>query len=151
MSDNWILIIPEDPHFVPDEARQQSATAYFSSIAPGADEVLVSVWDAVQFVDCGGNCESISCPSCHKVIDARQWQAWMDSDFDGGGFILVPHKMPCCGASLTLSELRYEWVQGFARCQVSALNPDIGKLSDQQVRGFERLLGCPIRVVYRHL
>ena len=75
----------------------------------------------------------------------------MDEDFGGTCFVLKPHKMPCCSAAPKLSELRYDWPVGFARCEISAMNPRMGELLDEQIRWFERVLGCPIRVIYRHL
>ena len=59
--------------------------------------------------------------------------------------------MRCCGAQHTLHDLAYVWPQGFARCDVCAMNPNIGKLSDDQRSRFEEILDCPVRVIYEHL
>ena len=39
MSDNWIALVPEDPRFVPDAAKQRRARERFAVIAPEADEI----------------------------------------------------------------------------------------------------------------
>jgi hypothetical protein len=151
MSDNSVLVLPCDPVMVPDEARLRAAVSYFRSIAPDANDVNMLVSERIVFVDCGSNFERVRCPSCRAVIELRNWRSWMDLDFDGEGFTFAPHSMPCCGAEHLLNELTYEWPQGFSRCQVYAVNPHIGELSDGQRRRFEQILGCPVRVVYRHV
>ncbi|SRR5258706_2136995 len=151
MSDNYVHIIPAQPGFVPDEIRQQNAVSYFRSIAPGADQINASVSDHLEFVHCGGNFEEIRCPSCRTIIELDVWKGWMNHDYSQKGFILSHHAMPCCGARHTLHELAYEWPEGFARCDVCAMNPGIGKLSGRHERRFEEILGCPIRVIYEHI
>jgi hypothetical protein len=61
MSDNWIALVPEDPRFVPDAAKQQRARERFLEIAPEADEIEIKVSENVVFFDCGGNFERICC------------------------------------------------------------------------------------------
>ena len=151
MSDHWIRIIPEDPDFVPDNASQQSALSYFRRLAPKADNLEVSSSDRIVFKDCGGNFESIACSACGADFALEQWHNWVDEDYDGEGFTLTEHPMPCCGARRTLHQLRYSFPQGFGRFEVSAMNPQIGELSEEQCDHFQQFLGCPVRVIYRHL
>lgn len=151
MSDNWIRIIPEVPDFVPDAQRQERAVSYLRSIAPAADDVAASMTDHLAFIDCGGNFESVACPSCRSALDLKQWRAWMDEDFDGKGFTLTPRAMVCCAARHTLHELKYEFPQGFARFELAAMNPNVGQLSMEQRSRFEVILNCPVRVIYQHL
>ncbi len=95
MSDNWIRLIPEDPSFIPDAAKQMRARARFAEIAPDADEIEVKVCDKVEFFDCGGNFERILCPSCHSEIAVAWWQDRMNEDYNEG-FILARYATPCC-------------------------------------------------------
>jgi hypothetical protein len=149
MSDKYITIIPEQPVYVPDLARQSRGVSYFLSIVPDSTKVKSSTSEHIQFVNCGENFESIKCPSCNKTIDMETWQSWMGMDYSEKGFNLNLHNTPCCGAKYTLHELKYLFSQGFAKYQLSAINSDIGQLSENQVEKFEKILDCHVRVLYR--
>ncbi len=78
MSDDWIILIPENPDGMPDPASQERARARFSEIAPEADEVEVRVENKIEFFHCGGNYERIVCPSCRSEIPNQWWQDTVD-------------------------------------------------------------------------
>ena len=151
MSDTWLRIIPDQPNFVPDQDQQQQALAYLRTVVVPDAEVHTSVKEQVDFLDCGVNFEGVSCPSCGAEIGIDVWQDWMDVDYDGRGFVLGEHMMPCCGARHTLHELRYDRAQGFGRFELIAMNPPIGELSKEQRDRLEQMLGCPVRVICRCL
>jgi hypothetical protein len=150
MSDNWIRLIPEDPHFVPDAARQRHAKARFAEIAPQADEISIEVFDDIVLFDCGANLERILCPTCRTELSINWWQDRMDDDFDQG-FKLAKYPTPCCKTPLTLHELIYEWPQGFGRFVLVAMNPNVGELSEARRLEFEQILGTRLRIIYQHL
>jgi len=150
MSDDYIHVVPEKPGFVPAEARRQEAVSYFRKIAPKAGEITALVSANLVFVDCAENFEEIRCPSCKAVVEQDWWQEWMNKDFGKKGFTLRERKMPCCGARHTLHDLAYQWPQGFARCDIQAMNPN-SRLSAQHQSRFEAILGCPVRVIYQHI
>jgi hypothetical protein len=150
MSDNWIALVPEDPRFVPDAAKQRRAHKRFAEIAPEADEIEIKVSKKVVFFDCGGNFERICCPSCGAEIPVEWWQERMADD-DDEGFKLAAYATPCCEKMVTLNELVYEWPQAFGRFAVDAMNPNIGKLDDKYKREFEKILGTKLRVIYQHI
>jgi hypothetical protein len=150
MSDNWIALIPEDPRFVPDVAKQRRARDRFAEIAPEAEEIEIKVSEKVEFFDCGSNFEHIRCRSCGTEIPVAWWQDQMDEDYDDG-FKLAAYATPCCGKKSTLHELVYEWPQGFGRFALDALNPNIGKLDDKYKRELEEILGTKLRVIYQHI
>jgi hypothetical protein len=150
MSSNWIILIPEDPRFVPDGTRQALARDRLAEIAPGADEITIEVYDRVEFFHCGSNFEQILCPSCGAVIPVSWWQNRMDEDF-GDGFKLAEYPTPCCRAGRTLHDLVYEWPQGFGRFALEAMNRSIGKLEECYRRELEEMLGTTLRVIYRHM
>ena len=153
MSDNWIVLIPEDPRFVPSPESQELARQRFLEIAPEADEIRVQVEKNIAFFDCGGNFERILCPSCRAEISVEWWQGRMNQDYDkDNGFKLAEYATPCCGVAGTLHELVYEWPQGFGRFAVDAMNPRLlGLLDDKYKREFEAILGTPLRVIYQHI
>jgi hypothetical protein len=150
MSDNWIAIIPEDPRFVPEKAKQRRARDRFAEIAPEADKIEIKVFEKVQFFDCGANLENICCPKCRAKISVEWWQDRMDED-NGDGFKLAKYAVPCCRAKVTLHDLGYELPQGFGRFAIDAMNPVIDKLDDKYRREFEKILGTKLRVIYQHI
>lgn len=151
MSDNWIALIPEDPHFVPSEAKQLLARDRFIALAPDADKIEIKFSDNIQFFDCGANFERIVCPSCNAEIPIAWWEDRMDDDFQDDGFMLRPNIVPCCRSQCTLHALNYEWPQGFGRFAIDAMNPNLGKLSGDVIAEFESILGTPLRVIYQHI
>ncbi|WP_265596270.1 hypothetical protein [Verrucomicrobium sp. BvORR106] len=151
MSDNWIALIPKDPHFVPSEHHGKAAAAYLASIAPESDGIDVRVDNKIQFHDCGSNLESICCPRCNAAIDFDWWSDRMSDDFEGDGYQLGLDQTPCCHSRASLAELIYDFDQGFSRFIVEAMNPKIGKLSTGQLEKLRLLLGTEIRVIYRHI
>lgn len=150
MSDSWIAMIPENPKFIPEAAKQLRARDRFAEIAPEAEEIEIKISEKVQFFDCGGNFERILCPLCRSEIPVEWWQDRMDEDYDDG-FKLASYATPCCGGKCTLHELVYEWPQGFGLFALDAMNPNIGKLEDKHQREFEEILGTKLRVIYQHI
>jgi hypothetical protein len=149
MSDNWIILIPEDPRFVPEKKKQSRARDRFKEIAPEADEVKWELHKRIEFFDCGGNFERVLCPSCRAEL-SEWWQARVDEDYKDG-FALNAYPTPCCGAQFTMHDLHYEWPQGVGRCGLSAMNPGIGRLGDTYKLELEAILGTKLRVIYRRL
>jgi len=150
MSDNWIILIPTDPDFIPDQERQGEALSYFWEIAPNSDQIDVEASDGIRFIDCGANLTKIRCPSCRKEIDIEWWQDHMDAEFDQED-PLRPVALPCCKAMHGLNELHYHWPQGFARFSIEAMNPQIPDLSASQQQIFESILGCRTIKILQHI
>jgi len=150
MSDNWIVIIPADPSFVPPTDRVKKATLHLKGLAPNANEITEETHESIQFFDCGSNLERIQCPLCNEEIQRDWWQEKMGQDFDGG-FKLQRFKTPCCGKRSSLNDLIYDWPQGFARFAIQAMNPNIESLTDQDIKAFEDAIGTKIRVIYQHI
>src|SRR4051812_34639279 len=145
MSDNWIVLIPEDPRFVPAAKLRVRARDRFAEIAPEAEGVEIKVSKQVQFFDCGGNFERIRCPSCRKKISEDWWQERMAEDYrKGSGFKLAAYATPCCRKKCTLHELVYQWPQGFGRFALDAMNPNIGKLKVKDRVELEGILGVKL-------
>jgi len=161
MSDHWIVLIPKDPHFLPDEESRKAALAKFAEVAPQSAEIDEIIYDSVQFIDCGGNFERVLCPFCAEEeeeeeepgeIDTDWWHDIMDQDYsEEDGFQLKKYPVPCCGRSLALNELEYEWPMGFARYALEARNTRIGSLSTQEIAGFEAILKAPLIEILRHI
>jgi len=151
MSDNWIALIPRDPRYVPSTPQRMQARDLFRRLAPKADEITIIVGDDIRFFDCGANLERITCPSCNSDISLEWWQDRMKDDSDNGSFKLQAYPMPCCSATHTLNELKYDWQQAFGRFAIEAMNPDLGELDENRIQEFAELLGTSLRVVYQHI
>lgn len=150
MLNDWLVLVPADPHLVPTTSRCELACRHLAASAPRATRVSVTVRDHVAFIDCGGNLERILCPSCRAVIAQTWWQLRMGDDFaQREGFRLDAYATPCCSARRTLDELVYDWPAGFGRLSIEATNTSGGRLADRQVRELEQILGTPLRVIYR--
>ncbi|MGC4005217.1 MAG: hypothetical protein QM811_19695 [Pirellulales bacterium] len=150
MSDDWIVLIPEDPRLVPKQTNRERARDRFAEIAPDADEIEATVSETVRFFDCGANFERVLCGACRSEIPVTWWRDRMDEDFDDG-YRLASYPTPCCGTRYTLHELVYEWPQGFGRFALEAMNPNIGRLEDRYKTELGVILGTQLRVIYQHI
>jgi hypothetical protein len=151
MSDNWIYVISRDPSFVPPKESIAGAERFLARLAPAADEIFNEMSEEMKFRDCGSNLESIHCPQCSIELPTRCWAERMDEDHLEGGFKLKPIQLPCGHVAGSLNELRYDFDQGFSRFLLGAMNPNVALLATEQIAHFEMLLGCPVKVIYRHI
>ena len=148
MSDGYIILIPEDPQIVPGAEQQKNALKAFRQLAPKAKKIEIKITDELCFIDCGQNFVRVLCPACGKQLDTDWWNARMNEEFESG-VLLKEIEVPCCRTKHTLHDLRYEWPMGFAKFSIEATNPNVGKLSPDQIASMEAALGCPLRVIYR--
>lgn len=151
MSDNFLIFVPTDPDRVPSPEVQREVTQLVRTSLPDAEEVTSEANDRVQFYDCGSHFERASCPQCNAELSLAWWGEIMDEDYDDGGFKLARYELPCCHRSSSLNELRYVWPQAFGKFAISAMNPNVGKVSDSLVAAVEERLGCAVAIVRRHL
>ena len=78
----------------------------------------------------------------------------MSSDYDEKiGFKLKDYQMPCCSMLTSLNELPYAYAfhQTFGRFALSAMNPNIGKMSNDAKSKIEAALDCDVSVVFQHI
>ena len=150
MSDNWLILIPKSPEFVPTKDAQAQAMALFRRMAPNAAELEIEVSDRPRFIDCGGNFEKINCPHCQRVLENGWWRDWMSEEAELG-FPLQSAVLPCCGVVASLADLLYNWPQGFARFSLAAKNPYIEDLTEADTRAFETIMGCAVRRIWTHI
>ncbi|MFN6105971.1 MAG: hypothetical protein ACK5EA_16195 [Planctomycetaceae bacterium] len=150
MSDNWIALVPVDPHFIPSPGRQTIARNRLGEIAPDADQIEIIVSESVRFFDCGANFQKILCPSCGKEIALDWWSERMDDDYQDG-FKLDRYCTPCCNSASPLHELIYDWPQAFGCFALDVMNPRIGTLENEHRRELEEILETKLVVVYQHI
>lgn len=150
MSDDWIVLVPDDPRYVPGEDRQERSRQRLSEMAPDADEVECVNSKCVQFFDNGSNLEVVRCPQCKSEISTDWWGKRMDDDYKDG-FRLASYEMPCCKSSLSLDQLIYDWPIAFGRFALSARNPDMRQIQHEQVSELGALLDCRLITIHRHI
>lgn len=151
MSDTCLVIIPKDPRRVPSEDAIASTKMLLESLVPEAGVITSDISDGVLFRDSGPDLESVSCPRCEAEIPIGNWMEWMNQDWDGATFQLREHPLPCCGSEASLSDLIYDPQQGLSRFEISAMNPNRGDLSSQEIGKIESALGCGIKVIHRRI
>ena len=150
MSDNWLILIPKHPRYMPPQEVQDQAITLLSAIAPESDEIKVEISDHPRLIDCGANLQNIVCPSCHTKQNFDWWADCVSKEAELK-FPLNPMQLPCCGAVYSLANLVYEWPLGFARFSLEAMNPNIRDLPQEAVLNFEKILGCSILKIWQHL
>jgi hypothetical protein len=150
MSDNWLILIPKSPNYVPSQEAQDQAIALFKTIAPESDEIRVEVSDHPRLIDCGANLEKIICPSCHTKLNFDWWAEWASKEAELN-FPLKTTQLPCCGTVQSLANLIYDWPQGFARFSLEAMNPNIRDFPSGAELNFEKMLGCSLLKIWQHL
>jgi len=151
MSDDFLVIVPCDPTLVPSPEISEHVVAVLRRLAPQAESVTAEAADSIQFYDCGENFEGLSCPKCLEPLDLDWWHERMGLDEAGGAFALRPFATPCCGASLTLNDLAYDWPQAFGRFRWEVQNPNIGNLSRDAEARIAETAGFPVRFVRQHV
>ncbi len=167
MSDNWIVLVPSDPAFLPSQPGQERRAALFRAMAPESDEIRTVTYEGIEFFDCGANFSSVSCPQCVVEISMSWWEKTMSKDHgqqrsivdkvfgrspkQAGGFRLQSYRLPCCGAKASLDALVYNWPQAFGRFGLSGMNCNIAKLTEAQVAILGEALGFKLIVIYEHI
>lgn len=151
MSDDFILVIPRDPSYVPMPGVQRLLMELLARWAPGAEGITVETSEEIRFFDCGENFARIGCPRCAAEVNLEWWHARMNEDEQEGSFRLASYPLPCCGASVTLNDLEYDWPQAFGRFRWEVRNPDMGELTRENRRELERAAGVPLVFVRQRL
>ena len=149
MSDNYLILIPTDPVFVPPAEAQEQAHKLLARSAPRANEVTHNTYDETTFIDQGANFERVICPFCEEGISKEWWHGAMDSA-SNTHFADLAIVTPCCKRPTTLNDLRYDWPAGFSRFDLRALNPDIPDVPVDIHHKMETVLGCKLRRIWAH-
>jgi hypothetical protein len=149
MSKNWLRYVPSDPHFQPTVSAAESARALLQTILPEAEEVTIELFENPAFIDPGSNWSGVCCSSCGA--DAEAWWTEAMSTAAEQNFASLDTVAPCCQAKVSLNDLTYAWPAAFGRFVLDAMNPNVGRISDDQVNLLGNALGCSVREVSQHL
>ncbi|MFG3101453.1 hypothetical protein ACGFZL_13150 [Streptomyces sp. NPDC048182] len=152
MSDNYLTVIPTDPHWQPGEEAGERAAGVLGGMLPDDDarRGLEARWhDVVQVVDCGSNLERVRCPHC-KADLAFDWWGEAVSERYERDFPTLLATVPCCGVDTSLNDLAHAWPMGFARFRVEVLYPGRAWLTDAELAAVAEVLGHPVRQILSH-
>ena len=165
MSESVLKIIPTDQDYVPSTEQQAHAVAVFRAMVPyGAIEA--KVYDDLEFIDQGQYCEAVVCSSCSTRVAVTPFggaDLALDWYHDFVAAIVArttpilefETTMPCCGASVSLTSLRFDMPAGIARFELCATDPHIEgdvkggatTLSAEQLDKLEAVLGCKLKQI----
>jgi hypothetical protein len=147
MSDNVLKIVPRDPAFRPSEEAEMAVKQILRAMIPHHDSLEAMRHDSIVFVDCGENHERTTCSVCGADL-GNHWSQWMGSSYRQSRFQDRKVVVPCCGATVDLNDLRYEFPMGFASWFLELWNPDPADfISAEDERLIEAALGAPVRQV----
>lgn len=153
MSDNYIRLIPADKNWQPAAEAATAAAAYVTGLFSGPDgdveEVVTEFFDQVTLIDAGENTTRVICPRCGG--DLLEWFFDLVEEFSesiGDRNMTVP----CCGESVQLDALGYDWPVGFARFEICAMNPSRAgyELDAGELARAAGLLGHPVTQILAH-
>jgi hypothetical protein len=152
MSDNVLSVISDDPSWTPASSTAEQATSIFRQLFPDAGDVAAESFGGVQFVDQGGNFDTVACPSCAATLDRAWWSERMDAAYcaETRCFDDLAVVMPCCGIQSSLNDLTYSWPAGFASFALVARNPGRSWLRPDELAKLSETLGCDVRQVLAH-
>ncbi|HEX6469751.1 MAG TPA: hypothetical protein VF069_11700 [Streptosporangiaceae bacterium] len=154
MSDGYIRLIPTDQNWQPTPAAAASAVTYVARLFSGPNDAVEKVshefYDRVTLIDAGENTVQITCSRCGGEISVRWFFDLVEEN--GESFDHLDVTVPCCGVVVSLDNLRYEWPVGFARFEVSAMNPTRAKyeLDAEELANVTALLGHPVAQILAH-
>lgn len=146
MSEHFLALIPVNP----DADLPGNAEALRACLGRmlGSAESRVKDYGKLQFIDCGEDFKSLTCPACSAAIPREDWQGWMAADWHGEeGFHLHRHDAPCCGAGVTLNDLVYEAAQGFSRWFIGVRLDPARPLSPESLAELSERAGLPLRAI----
>lgn len=155
MSDRYIRLVPTDRDWQPTPAAAASAAAYVAGLLSGpgdaVDRVAGTFHDRVTLIDAGMYTTRITCPRCGGDI-AMDWLGEVVRRNGGLSFDHLDVTVPCCGAVVELDRLRYEEPIGFARFELSAMNPTRAReeLDAGELARVAALLGHPVAQILAH-
>lgn len=153
MSDNYLTVIPTDPHWQPGTDAADRAVTVLCGMLPDDDArrgLEVRWHDTVEVVSCGTNLETVSCPHCGGEF-ALDWWAEAVSELYAEGFPTLMVAVPCCEVETSLNELVYDWPMGFARFRIEVLYPNRAWLSNEELASLTGALGHPLRQILIHI
>ena len=148
MSDHIVKIVPKDPFCKISQYALEQAKRFLESRI-SCDSVRAKQYDMPAFIDCGSNLNQIECPECGAELAFDWWNQAMDVASEEK-FASLETKLPCCGKTASLNDLKYHFTCAFACCAVELWNPD-REIGTADLACVQRLLRTEIRIIKAHI
>jgi hypothetical protein len=147
MSDTFLQILPVDPWYRPAPEQADAALTVLKE-ADLDSEAEIEESENPTFVFNMENLEAVYCPGCHVKAGPHGW--WDDAmeRLHSIGYADLALTTPCCGLATTFNDLDYRPPAGFARWQISYMDPNRPELDPGLLQRVGNALGCPVRTVY---
>jgi hypothetical protein len=149
VSDDILRLIPTDPDWQAPSGADEAAARHLAALLPEPATVEVVRHDEIVFVDAGANFERTACSACGDELGTDWWSEQM-SRASLSNFRQRTVTTPCCRTSVDLNDLAYEWPAGFARMELSVLNPGRSWLTEAELADVSAALGRTLRQVFSH-
>jgi hypothetical protein len=147
VSDDILSIIATEPTWKPSSEQANEALSVLARLLPGID-VTIDNCRRIEFFDAGSNFIGVTCHRCNADV-YRWWSGAIDVAADND-FVDLTATTPCCGESVSLNDLSYDWPAGFASFALRANNPGRSRLTSDEVDQLAAVLGRPLRQVMAH-
>lgn len=149
--DEWALVIPVDPSFVPDPAAQLRALQLWSTRDKLGASKALELHDAVRYYPpAEGTLQNVCCPNCRQGVEP-EWFEDAVSTAKQSHYTNLLAVIPCCGAFVSLNDLKPRsgfLPYGFARFSMRGYQPDPLSLGQITLRQLEGILGCALKVIW---
>jgi hypothetical protein len=149
MSDNWLQFVPSDPEYQPSPEAAERARILLAAFTPQADAVSVNFKESVQFFHPGSNWLGVECSACGADAESW-WNSAMESAYESRFHNLLT-TAACCGARVSLNDLRYPWAAAFGRFVLEAKNPNVSDIPPAEEERLRAALGCDLRKIWGHI
>ena len=148
MSDYIVKIVPKDPFCKLSQYALAQVKRFLES-RTACDSVRTEQFDMPVLIDCGSNLEQIECPECGAELAFDWWSQAVDAAGEAK-FASLETKLPCCGKTVSLNDLKYHFPCAFASCAVELWNPD-REIGTADLACVQRLLRTEIRIIKAHI
>ena len=146
MSSTVLKIIPTVPSYVPSASQQDKSKAFLIELYKRNEIEFLSL-DSIEFVDQGGNFESVSCNVCGKELPIEDWQNQMDKAYQNQ-FSDLTFLTPCKHQT-SLNDLNYKLPAGFAKFLISIRDAQ-DEPAANHLKKLQEILDTPLRIVWAH-
>jgi hypothetical protein len=161
MAEFAIIVVPQDPHFVPSSSAVQAAQALMADFFPDrGDEVGQNTSATPQLITSRDAFSSVKCPSCGETVERFEleedddgvtwWDRFEEQLENSRDPMTEVIEMPCCQAEVKAEEIDLESEAAFSRFTLSLRDPgENPSVSAEQRSALERALGCPVWTMTR--